>query len=415
MQPESSPLLARQPILDANLQVVAYELLYRPLPPLDAQAQALDGDEATRNVMVSAFHDLGIEQVTGGLPAYINFTEHWLQNPPLLPPDSLVAEVIEYTDASSANIEALQKLRKYGYRIALDDFSATEAQKLLLPLADIVKVDVRLLDNLQQVKALLHQFYDERQVWLAEKVEDHAEFEFCRDAGFTLFQGYFFDRPKPLFGKRLSDNKVAVLQLLQVLNQPDVDMDAVESLLRSEPQLSFKLLQLVNSAAVGCVTTISSIRHALVLVGLDRIRSWTNILALGRLDDKPLALREQALVRAHCCQLLAQHTELERDSAFTLGLFSLLDAFTDLPMSDICQRLRFSQELSEALLQQQGHYGWLLRTLHALEQGDWDSLEWPLLQSHAIDRNVLQRSYRQAIDETRLLLSQLGDITQGNR
>ncbi|ASP40957.1 signal transduction protein [Bacterioplanes sanyensis] len=395
--------------------MVAYELLYRPLPPLDQQAQVLSGDQATRDVMVSAFHDLGIQQVTGGLPAYINFTEHWLQNPPLLPPDALVAEVIEYTEATAPNIEALQRLRHYGYRVALDDFSATEAQTLMLPLADIVKVDLRLIDDLQQVEILFKRHFDERQIWLAEKVENHEEFEFCRELGFSLFQGYFFDRPKPLFGKRLADNKVAVLQLLQVLNQPDVNIDSVVTLLHSEPQLSFKLLQLVNSAAVGCVTTISSIRHALVLVGLDRIRSWTNILALGRLDDKPMALREQALVRAHCCQLLAERAGLEADAAFTLGLFSLLDAFTDLPMSDICQRLRFSHELSQALLQQQGHYGWLLRTLHCIERGAWDQLEWPLLQGHTIDRAVLHHSYRQAIDDTRALLLQLGDINPDNQ
>jgi EAL and modified HD-GYP domain-containing signal transduction protein len=408
MHQDPPPLLARQPILDTHLQVVAYELLYRPLPPLDQLAQALCGDQATRDVMVSAFQDLGIEQVTGGLPAYINFTEHWLQNPPLLAPDTLVAEVIEYTQANAQNLDALQRLKRYGYRIALDDFSASPQQLAMLSMADIVKVDLRLCRNLEDSAALLNQHKRDGQVWLAEKVEDHEEFSFCLDAGYTLFQGYFFDRPKPLYGKRLADNKVAVLQLLQVLNQPDASIQTVETLLHSEPQLSFKLLQLVNSAAVGCVSTISSIKHALVLAGLDRVRAWANILALGRLDDKPFALREQALVRAHCCRDLAADAGLDADTAFTLGLFSLLDAFTDLPMSDICQRLRFDDELTQALLHQQGSYGLLLQTLQLLERDHWPAIDWPALQQLGLSRTHLHDHYRQAIDHSRELFAQLG-------
>src|SRR5690606_41495505 len=85
MDNTSLPLLARQPILNRRQKVVGYELLCRPVPQDTRQWQDVFGDHATSEVLISAFNDIGIDQVTGGLPAFINFTRHWLHNPPMLP------------------------------------------------------------------------------------------------------------------------------------------------------------------------------------------------------------------------------------------------------------------------------------------------------------------------------------------
>lgn len=408
MNSSEFPLLARQPILDRRQQVVGYELLCRPVPQDTRQWQDDFGDHATSEVLISAFNDIGIDLVTGGLPAYINFTRHWLHHPPMLPADSLVAELLEYIEPTAANLEALQRLKKLGYRIALDDYQGDEEQTPLFSLIDIIKVDIRRLPDLAMLPGLIEKYRSFNLQWLAEKVETREEFEFCLNAGCDLFQGYFFSHPANVYGKRLPDSQLAVVQLLQVLNDPDARIEDVANILQTDPQLSYKLLKVVNSAAVGCAREVTSIRHAIMIVGLDRLRAWSNLIALGKLHNKPDVLREQAVVRAMLCKALVfAWPGLDEETAFTLGLFSLLDAFLDRPLDDICERLRLPPPLTQALLHHAGDYGLILATTVAMEQGKWERIDWPLLQGLGIEPRQLEQHYLHALQTARELLSNL--------
>ncbi|MFC3680728.1 EAL and HDOD domain-containing protein [Bacterioplanoides pacificum] len=400
------PLLARQPILDNNLQVVGYELLCRPLPQDTQQWQETYGDYATSEVMIGAYQEIGFETVTRGLPAFINFTRGWLLNPPIISAKVLVAEILEYIQADDDSIRAIEKLRRMNYRVALDDFVGADNQVALLPYVDIIKVDILQLDDLDQLAALISRYQRPGLTWLAEKVETAEEYEICRDAGCTLFQGYFFARPAVMYGRRIPDNKISIMQLIEQLNRPDVEITDVSRVLQSEPQLSFRLLQLVNSAAIGCVSEVTSIQHAITLAGLDRIRAWANVLALGQLSDKPQILREQAVLRGYLAQQLASiSTHLDPNTAFTIGLFSLLDAFMDLPMSELCDRLHLPDALRDALLTRQGNYGELLSLTEHYEQANWHKVDWPRLQQLGIHSAQLSQCYQQALQDCRELLS----------
>ncbi|WP_430462275.1 EAL and HDOD domain-containing protein [Thalassolituus sp. LLYu03] len=405
MSTQDTPLLARQPILDTHQTVVGYELLCRPAPEDTLTWQVSHGDRATSEVMISAFNDLGIDEVTGGLPAFVNFTEHWLQNPPILPATNLVAEVLEHIHPTDANLKALRTLRKLGYRIALDDYQGEIIHEPLLPLVDIIKVDIRRLGNLDSLPGLISRYQRDGLTWLAEKVETQEEFKICRDAGCELFQGYFFSRPANVYGKRLPDNQLAVLQLIRLLNDPDAEFDDIASALQSDPQLSYKLLRIVNSAAVGCAREVTSIHRAIVIVGLSRLKAWANLISLGKLSDKPPVLREQAVVRAYLCQALTfAWPHLDDDTAFTIGLFSLLDAFLDFPLDAICERLSMPEPLTLALTRQEGDYGFILKTVIAMEQADWDSIDWNVLAGMGVTPADLEFQYLKALHITRELL-----------
>lgn len=409
MTGNSLPLLARQPILDRELKTVGYELLCRPVPQDTRQWQDQHGDQATSDVIISAFNDIGIENVTGGLPAYINFTRFWLHNPPDLPASMLVAELLEYITPDADNLAALQRLHDMGYRIALDDYQGDDAQTPLFPYIHIIKVDIRQLSSLELLPQLMAKHRQYPLVWLAEKVETQAEFDFCKAAGCDLFQGYFFSHPANVYGERLPDNQMAVLQLLNVLNDTDADIDDVARVLKSDPQLSYKLLKIVNSAFYGFAREVTSVQHAIMLVGLDRLRAWSSLIALGKLQNKPAVLREQAVVRAELCKALVfAWPDLDEEAAFTIGLFSLLDAFLDRPLSDLCTHLRLPDELTRALLTHEGDYGLILSTCIAMEKGHWEDIDWPLLEGLGITPATLEQHYLRALQNTRELLSSLG-------
>src|SRR5690606_34890023 len=279
------PLLARQPIFNRKMQVVAYELLCRNYD-IDFTSPE-GGDTASSQVLLHTFTDLSIQSVVGKHQAFINFTRTLLLAPPPFHQDQLVIEVLEGQKVDAQMLHSLKLLREQGYTIALDDFELTTETEGLIPYADIIKLDVlqlspeKLLNHIAYLKPL-------GITLLAEKVETYEMLEFCKEAGFDLFQGYFLARPKIIKGRKITENKQAVLQLLSILHDPEVSLDKVERLISHDPMLSYKLLRLVNSAAYALPRTIESLRQAITLLGLNIIKNWINLLAMANLGDKPL-------------------------------------------------------------------------------------------------------------------------------
>ncbi|MEE3191506.1 MAG: EAL domain-containing protein, partial [Pseudomonadota bacterium] len=199
---QDRPLLARQPILDSNKAIYAYELLCRPIPDASEAWQDAHGNSATTEVVIGALHEIGMALVTGGRPAFVNFTADFLSIDLPLSPDEMVIELLEHIPATDKNINAVTRLKQQGFRIAVDDFTGDEAQATWLKYADIVKVDLPALGSPDNAGAVRKKFHREGLLWLAEKVETHEEFEHCKAAGYDLFQGYFFSKPVILFGRR---------------------------------------------------------------------------------------------------------------------------------------------------------------------------------------------------------------------
>lgn len=368
-------LMARQPILNSKGKTVAYELLCRSVAINSLESQDTDGTMATGEVIIGAFHDLGIDTITSGLPAFVNLTESWLSSPPPVKANKLVCEVLEYIPPNTTNIEAVQQLRAQGFKVALDDYTGDAEQSKWLPYVDIVKVDISDIVEGQSSASLIQRHQNDTLVWLAEKVETLEEFKRCAAEGYSLFQGYFFSRPAPLFGTRKNDSQFAVMRLLKTINNEENTMLDISNAIQSDPQLSYRVLQFMNSASVAKITEITSVHHAATMAGVDRIKSWANMLALGRLDNKPRALLEQALSRAYICQMLVKKQNiLDQHTAYTTGMFSLLDAFIDLPLAEVCTTLELSTTMTDALLNHEGGYGQILQLAIAINKGNWTQI-----------------------------------------
>jgi EAL and modified HD-GYP domain-containing signal transduction protein len=228
---------------------------------------------------------------------------------------------------------------------------------------------------------------------LAEKVETHATFERCRELGFDLFQGYFFAQPQLVRSQRMPADRVALMRLLTRVQDPAADIEEIEQLVASNVTLSYKLLRYVNSALLGVSMHIESIHHAIVMLGLERVRTCASMLLLAGVEDKPHELIVTALVRARYCQLLAMLRP--RESAhqyFTVGLLSVLDAFMDRPMQELLGELHIAPELEAALLRRQGPLGEVLDAAIACERADW-----PRLMSAGFEMDALRAAYVQAL------------------
>lgn len=360
--------LALQPICDQHLRHVGDELLYRSSQHARS-AQIEDPLVATARVSHMAFYEMGVEALTGHRQLFFNVPREWLFNPDLLPPvtERVVLEILEDIAGDAEVIEALQQIKSLGYCIALDDFVVTQATLPLLDVADIVKVDV-LNDGIRDADLAIYQ--SRGLTLLAEKVEDFKTFQHCRDLGFTLFQGYFYAHPeiRPSQFNR-NGNKTAQLRLLAVLQDENAEFEVLEPLLAQDPQLCIRLLRLCNSPLYRRECVIASLRQAMILVGFSRLRKLIVVVMLADSNPFNQLMLPKALTRASMCEKLAEETHADSpDSAFLVGILSMMDILLEEPLDKLCVQLPLSEEVKLALLKRQGRLGEILRLTIAFEE-----------------------------------------------
>ncbi|GAA5784164.1 cyclic diguanylate phosphodiesterase [Chitiniphilus shinanonensis] len=397
--------LGRQPIINRQRQLVAYELLFRD-GGLD-HAQVTDDLAASAAVINHTFTDLGLAGALEGRSAFINVNDELLFSDliELLPADRVVLELLETIALNDELYHRCAELHALGYRLALDDLVALEPGHLpLLSLIDVIKVDVMLVpfDELAPLVAKLRHVAEQMRQrpiqLLAEKVASPEMQRHCSDLGFDLFQGYYFARPTILSGRRLNPAQTQLLSLLGLL-QDDADIEELELAFKRAPNLALGLLKLVNSVACGLPVRISSVRHAITLLGLRQLFRWLQILmfAQGGNPEGGDALLHTVVCRARFMERLAQtlvpRDQKLADKAFLAGLLSLLDALFGRPLVELLPELNLNVEVQTALLgsPHASRMGaWLALTV-AAENGDvlavrqWMATE-PMLELPTINR-----------------------------
>jgi len=363
--------LARQPIFDRHGDVFAYELLYRG--GVENHAGEAPGERGTANVLLNAFGTFGIEAVTGGKRAFINVTRDLLVSDYalILPAPLVVLEVLEEVEPDSEVIAAARTLARKGYSLALDDFIYGRKFHELLDVVEIVKLDVMALSNGSldaQVDALSP--YHRR--LLAEKVETHEQYAAARALGFDYFQGYYFSRPLMMVARDLPRATLTALKSMRAVLSAQ-GLEDLETVITADLSLSYRLLRLINSAAFGLTCEVSSIRQALALLGSVAIKKWFSLILLTEVGtDKPTELLRLSLIRAKMLEMLMPDGDVGRGAqAFTVGLFSTIDAFLDRPMAEALEPLHFPEESTDALLYHRGRLGDLLALVTAYERGEW--------------------------------------------
>lgn len=398
MNPVSpSVLLARQPIFDLNLRVFGYELLYRGDHPFTLES--VGGDSATCQVVMNALCGMSADQAAG-TPMFINLTEAMLiseQTPPLAP-ELVIFEILESVRTSERVFEQIRNLKAQGFRLALDDFSWNPEWLPILPLIDFIKIDVREHQGqaLQQQIAYLRPF---PAALVAEKVETQDELEFCRQLGCLYFQGFFLEKPQPVVGKKISPQLSLIMDIYSALQRENITAKELAEQIGRDPQLTFQLLRIINSAAFSLQKRIQTLREAVMLLGMQKLRTWIMIIALASEKSKPGELLHNLLIRARFCELMAvSRFPAQADAAFLVGMFSGLDALLDLPLTDIVQRLPLHQQVLDALLHRQGPLGELLLNVIAFEHADWSQF-----QAGNIAVEVWQHNYFEALKWAREL------------
>jgi EAL and modified HD-GYP domain-containing signal transduction protein len=374
---QNDVFVARQPIYDSAMAVMAFELLYRPSPSA-TKARITDPRQATLEVISSAALEIGLDRLSGGQPVHINFPMELLVDVPdlPLPPNLVVIEVLEDVRAEKAVIEGIRKLRARGHRIALDDYSPHISDPRLLEFADIVKLEIT-HPPAGELAKLVAELKPRGVQLIAENVETPEDFESCVALGFTGFQGYFLQHPQTFRAKRVPSSRLSTLRLVASLSNEQYAIDEIELLISQNVSMSYHVLRCINSSYYNLARKIDSIRQAIVILGVDHLRQLCSLLCLQGFDDRPPSLFLNAMTRARMCEQLGRLGGAKDTGAFFItGLFSLLNAMTGMPTQKIVEELPLSPAVSRALVAGEGDLGKALKCTRAYERAAWDHVNY---------------------------------------
>jgi len=383
--------VGRQPIYNKNLTVFGYELLFRSGTKNAAAVDPFSADGATSTTIINTFLEIGLERLVGNKYAFINLTEQFLLEEDSLPisPKQVILEVLEDIPVTPELISAVERLSSKGFIIALDDYIYNPSHKPLVKMVDIIKIDIMQLSKvqiIQHVKKLKE--YDIK--LLAEKIETIEEYEFCRKLGFDYYQGYFLSKPRIIRSKALPTNKVAVLNLLAVLQNPNSNIDELEEAISFDVSISYRILKLINSSFFSFSHEVDSVKQAIVILGRNQLSSWASMIALSKMDDRPSEMIHLAMIRGKMCEMLAEKSDLKPlESFFTVGLFSALDILMERDIKTIIAPLPLSDEVENALLKHEGILGEALKCALAYEVADFENISFQdLIQDDFFIANV---------------------------
>jgi len=390
--------IARQPILDVEKNLVAYELLFR-----DGEKNSfpnIDPNKATSNILSDNHLTLGIEQVTGQFPAYINFNSETLirRFPSFLDAKKVVIEIVEDVEITPDLINTCKNLKDKGYTLALDDYDFDDKWQLLLPYIDIIKVDVLTLSILE-ISRSIRKVADFSVTLLAEKVETHQQFQQLKLLGFELFQGYFFAKPEIVKQKKLTASKQNILDLISHVSAIELDFSAISQIFSTDPGLTFKLLRFINSPYYGRSQEITSLKHALAYIGDTELRKFIALLSLADLSEgKSSEIIKLSLIRAKFCEFIAIERDDEKNppKAFLVGLLSFIDGILDHDIEQLLSSLPVHADIKSALLGEEMYLSDYLKLTRLIEQGQWMDAERLMLILH-LSKGVCLAAYRDAI------------------
>jgi c-di-GMP-related signal transduction protein len=367
-------LIGRQPILNRKEEVVSYELLFRSVGSRDA-ALISNVSQASASVIIDTLSEFGLERILGKQRGVLNLDLEVLMSEAIeiLPRDRVVLEVLETVKVTESLVNRCRELKEAGFTIALDDHVFDPVYEELYEIAEIIKIDLLLSGN-DEVAEMVEKFRPYPLKLLAEKVETRDQFIYCHKLGFEYFQGYYFARPSVLEKRRIDESASTMLKLVRLLSE-DAEIERIEQAFARSPGLTYKLLQLVNSVALGVRDKIRTIRHAIAILGRRRINQWIQLALFASDDSRGMMspLVEMAAVRASLMQQLAcRHPVLKgnpesAELAFMVGILSLLERIYDISIEEAVETLNLSTEARDALVSRTGEFGRILDLAETME------------------------------------------------
>lgn len=358
--------IGRQPVLDRDMKVFAYELEFHQ--GLSPTKKHLD---ATVELITKTQQEVGFNAIVGDKTAMISLPKDLIRSETinLLELDSnMVLEIPNDVLKDSGVLNTLKDVKSDKTSLALENFVDDESSVKLAGISQFAKIDNEAFSDVK-LKKMINDLHEKGLKVIAERVETEEMFNYLKTIGFDYFKGHFFTNPVIINGEKLAGNKLTLLQLMAKVNDPATDFHELSIIVSQDVSLSHKLLLAVNKPSAMIPVRVENISDALRYMGLKKLKFWVNMLLLDKIDDVPKELMASSLIRAKFCENMAESSghKVDKDSYFLVGLFSALGAFFKSPIEDIVTEMPLSDDVVAALVTKKGLMGEALSCLAKIE------------------------------------------------
>lgn len=364
--------LARQPILDADSKIRAYEILYRN----SYKKSDFHGDrQASTSVITNVLNRFGRKEVLGERRAFVKVDEKFLLSDLIfsIPNQFFVFTLLESIEMSERVVERIHKLYEKNYALVINDIKLDQAMmdkyREIFAYLSFVKIDFS-QDLSYAVEYLILELksYDVRVI--GAKIEDAKAYNLARKVGCDWFQGYFFTEPTILETLVYEPNQMHVLKLYNLLME-GINLDDITTEFENNPEITIQLLQFISSGAFHFQNKISSVHHILKLVGRNEVAEWLMLMVYSKSTSRikePFPLMRMIQYRAELMERLLESVNPEAGSnmigeAYLVGVLSFADTILNKNMEDFLESVHVSDIVKNALLHESGTLGEVYRAV----------------------------------------------------
>lgn len=353
-----SPTFGRLAIVDRKRQVLAYAL-----PVLTA----LDGDVADAAAAASlhqVYRTVDLEKYVADRPAFIWSTPAMLAGHESIPPSQGGVGLLVHPTATrrADGAEQIIALSEKGTPTVLVKFAGEPGQRALLPFVSHVMVDVA--DGTLDLGELVTVAHNAGVTVIAENVQGTLGPAKAWGLGVDFLMGSIYHNEKPTKVRSLDPGEIQCLEVVRLLSAPEVDTTRIAEVLSSDPEMTVRVLHLVNSVAIGLPQRVDSLHRAIIMLGPSKLTT----LVMASLISSRIQQMDALwflLARAAACRELAGD-----DAGYTVGLLSAFSEETGIPVSVLVEKSLVSEEVARALDSYEGHLGATLAAVVAHEHGD---------------------------------------------
>lgn len=393
---------AKQPILDLKGETYGYELLYRNAPTV-ASYDGYDGDKSTAGIINSVFFGENKDYILDIKRAFLNFTENLLleKTALLLPKDQIAVEILETVSVSDEVLACCKELVEKGYVVALDDYVYSPETAQLLDYCQIVKIDFR--NSKKEIEDTAEQCRRLGKILLAEKIETMEEAEYAKSLGCTLMQGYFFAQPLIMMGRSYNPMAVTFSKLIAALQNKDMEIDELADIISKDPFMAAKLLRLVNAVRRGMSEHISSIRQAILMLGLNKLKDWIYLVGLQSLSqDGPDEKVKVALFRAMFCKEISFIISDDATFGEEMYLMGLLSVVVNTKDKETMSAMKLSNNIIDGLSGKNGIYGDTFNFVLNFEQANWMGVD-SYAAKYKLDGKMILKQYIECMNRVEIM------------
>ena len=400
---------ARQPVFDSTGKLFGYEFLYRDSDRNEFNME-IDGSMATCLLLSNMLSEFGLENLTGGVYAFVNLTQELLRNEyiSIMDPKHFIIEILEDINDDSNLESTLAAFREKGYVFAMDDYTGEDNKDRLISVSDILKVDFRLTDK--KVQTTIAQKYKDSKILLAEKIETEEEQKWAVDNGYSLLQGYYYSKPVLLYKEKTEIALTTYMRLLKEFSKPDTDFTKLAEIIMMDVNLSYKFLMRVNTLQYGGKYRVKTVKQSLVRMGLIEVRRWTLAILLsdvfGKKDNETA---KRALIRGVFAEKLVslmKRGDLQEE-AYLVGMFSTIDITVRDNLESLLKQIKVSDESREALFFRSGILGEVLNFVEDYETGRWDKLN-EFMRKNKLKQSKISYVYFEAVKYAEIMFEEYG-------